>query len=69
MKQTLNLENILPKCDLANGEKRLNDSFCKLGYEPLDCNHKLYFNDVCFCKYEAIYNKAKQIEFAQWMER
>ena len=63
------LEKIIAKCEFNNSYRVLDGARCFKGQNPRNCPYELYFMDECYCKVELAYNKAKQIEFAQWMER
>ena len=64
----MELEQIIPKCEIANGYKPFNDSECSKGIDPLNCCYKLFYKDVCYCKFETILNQDKAELFAKWME-
>lgn len=64
----MNLEQILPKCKIANGYKPLDDSKCNKGIDPLDCCYKLFYKEICYCKFEIVEKPDKAELFAKWME-
>ena len=66
-KDQIQLEKILERCEMADKTEFNKDVVCKYSQDPLDCPYRLFYNDICYCKFETILNPDKAEQFAKWM--
>ncbi len=66
--QTKPLEQILSKCEFKKPPINENN-VCFKGFNPNNCKYLMSFLNKNYCKFPLIYDKAKQKDFAVWMER